>query len=545
MKSIKKIITTIAVLLITTSIFAQIAQTSDYEIHLQKGKEYENQKKWIYALGEYYDALDSIFADIKNEDIYKLVELNQIPDFQEALESYKNLAEKIENENPGYGEFDDFTLLDNWILLLKEFEKYWTENSPQRVYFGKPERTALNRENRTATYEIAVYFGTTRKFSEILSLVKTGLKKTNPSDWNENLTEWPNVSAYDNNTQKEDDNMVQDGIHFARERYEVVPFNRKPYYEVGKKSVAIIKNGVFGIKFNIIDLNGNVLLKSDRYTMGFCANTSLRAPKDVFGRVSGGNLVKYIFTDVPQQTINLIDSDEINIVLDSAYLKYGTINDELISYSDENWLKENQTWIKNLSEIELDANKIPCFTWKGHKFLHGAINPYIENDDYLLTKIQSYEKAVKELKAKLKTEEKKKQKEEEELAKIEKMFREGVPSIYEILPYTSSDEYFNAGCLDFRGKDCGIWFAPINFLGKINQDESTWKKVLFYTDHLGSEALPISDFYNPGIFTIRIWNPENLKAGKYKIVVRTRNHGDNKKEKSTIELVYNNMFTIY
>lgn len=69
MKSIKRIITTIAVLFITTSIFAQIAQTSDYEIHLQKGKEYENQKKWIYALGEYYDALDSIFADIKNEDI--------------------------------------------------------------------------------------------------------------------------------------------------------------------------------------------------------------------------------------------------------------------------------------------------------------------------------------------------------------------------------------------------------------------------------------------------------------------------------------------
>lgn len=371
MKSIKRIITTIAVLLITTSFFAQIAQTSDYEIHLQKGKEYENQKKWIYALGEYYDALDSIFADIKNEDIYKLVELNQIPDFQEALESYKNLAEKIENGNPGYGEFDDFTLLDNWILLLKEFEKYWTENSPQRVYFGKPERTALNRENRTATYKIFITSENTPKYQEILKIVETGLRETNPSEWNEKLTWWPKISVYDNNVQKLEDNMIPDGIPLIRRRAEITPLPYgKTYYELRSKSAAAINGDIFIIKFNVVDANGNVLLKSKQYYLRY---------ED-----------KYIFKDVPQQTMNLIDSDKVNIILDSAYLKYGTMDEELINYKEENLLERDQAILKNLSEIKLDTNKIPCITWQNVDF---EIAPYRNFDSYrgyLLPKIENY-----------------------------------------------------------------------------------------------------------------------------------------------------------
>lgn len=504
MKSNKGIISTISILLITTSLFAQNAQTSGYETHLQKGKEYESQKKWIYALGEYYDALDSVFGDIKKEDIfnYTFEELNQIPDVQDAYNSYKNLAEKIKNGTPGYGEFDDFTLLDNWILLLKEFEKYWSENSPQRVYFGKPERTALNRENRTASYEIYVSSRETPKYREILEIVRDGFRETNPSNWNVNLSSWPEVSVYDNNIQKEDDNMMPDGVPLLRIRsiyYDTV--KHKDVNELGRKSAATIFDKYANpynpiIKFNVVDLNGNVLLKSERYKDG-----------------------DYIFNNVPQQTMNLIDSEEINIVLDSAYLKYGTM--------DVYGTTEKST------EIELDANKIPCITWKDVDF-------EIARDKYWI--LVSYKKdlfpKIKNYLLKLNEENEKKQKKEEELAKIEEIFKEGVPSIYEILPYTSSDKYFNAGCLDFRGDDCGIWFAPVNFLGKINQDERTWKKVEFYTDHLGIEKLPISSFYNPEVFTIRIWKPENLKEGKYKIVVRTRNHGDNKQENPIIELVY-------
>lgn len=384
MKSIKKIITTIAVLLITTSIFAQITQTSDYETHLQKGKEYENQKKWIYALGEYYDALDSIFADIKNEDIIysnkyqnkenkeytvyipynNTFEEYKIPDVQEACNSYKNLAEKIKNGNPGYGEFDDFTLLDNWILLLKEFEKYWTENSPWQIYFEKPERTALNRENRTATYKIFITSENTPKYQEILKIVETGLRETNLSEWNENLTSWPNDSVYDNNVQKEDDDMIPDGIPLVRKRIEFTPMNRKPYYKLTRKSPATITtiNGVFDIKFNIVDSNGNILLESERY---------------LFFSPDYHYHPEYSFNDVPQSTMKLIDSDEVNIVLDSAYLKYGTMDETSMNIV---------TSLSETMELKFNTNKIPCFSWKNSKPLFSYQG--------LLPKIESYLKGI-------------------------------------------------------------------------------------------------------------------------------------------------------
>lgn len=250
-------------------------------------------------------------------------------------------------------------MLDNWILLLKEFEKYWTENSPWQIYFEKPERTALNRENRTATYKIFITSENTPKYQEILKIVETGLRKTNPSEWNENLTSWPNDSVYDNNVQKEDDDMIPEGIPLIRRRIKFTPMNRKPYYELTRKSPATITtiSDVFDIKFNIVDSNGNILLESERY---------------LFFSPDYHYHPNYSFNDVPQSTMKLIDSDEVNIVLDSAYLKYGTI--DVTSMNIVTSLSETM-------ELKFNTNKIPCFSWKNSKplFSHQGLLPKIES----------------------------------------------------------------------------------------------------------------------------------------------------------------------
>ena len=72
MKLLKKISTCISVSFITIGLFAQ---NPDYQAHLAKGKEYEEQKKWVNALGEYYDAMTVIISRKSGQKIPKIANL--------------------------------------------------------------------------------------------------------------------------------------------------------------------------------------------------------------------------------------------------------------------------------------------------------------------------------------------------------------------------------------------------------------------------------------------------------------------------------------
>ena len=165
----KKIIVMAITAILTVSLFAQNA---DYQAHLAKGKEYESQKKWVNALAEYYDAM--------------VVE----PTFNavEAYNSYKQLSDLIENGNPGYGEYDEFEFYDAWIDIMKEYERYWSENPP-RYFDVKIKRDSLNRENRTATYSTWVESNLLKKYVEFEKLFKTGAQKAYKDDWSKCLKE--------------------------------------------------------------------------------------------------------------------------------------------------------------------------------------------------------------------------------------------------------------------------------------------------------------------------------------------------------------------
>ena len=175
----KKFIVMAVSAILSTTLFAQNAE---YEKHFEKAKEYESQKKWIYALGEYYDAMTA-----------KLSETNI--DNYESYEAWINIADKINNGNPGIGEYDDFDYVDSWLLLLQEYERYWTENCPKTIYFDKPVRTELNREKKTADYSITINLIDNLKFQEIDKIIQNGFKKAYKDDWNiKYLKDWPKVS---------------------------------------------------------------------------------------------------------------------------------------------------------------------------------------------------------------------------------------------------------------------------------------------------------------------------------------------------------------
>lgn len=362
MKLLKKIITCISVSFITLGIFAQNA---DYKVHLSKGKEYEEQKKWIYALGEYYDAMTAELSESTIEDF-------------DSYNSWLNIAEQINNGNPGLDEYDDFDFVDNWILLLQEYEKYWTENCPKTIFFNKPERTELNREKKTADYAIKIELIDNPKFLEINKIIQTGFKKAYKDDWNlEYLKEWPKVSIYSgkkydgqyliNGTALTSYYTITDPWHpdggitryISEEFLSATHRKSSQKKELSQRYNAALTSiqewtylnenhpqrkafnydydgssevSLYDIKFSILDKTNRTLLQSTRYNVGlsdssYCTHI-------------------YEFKNVPQDTMKLIESGEVDFIIDEVYLNYGKIDNLVIA--------NNRSYLKNLPDLKIE-----------------------------------------------------------------------------------------------------------------------------------------------------------------------------------------------
>ena len=204
---LKKIATLTVTLFLVVNVFAQ---NEELNIHFSRAQDYEAQKKWIYALGEYYDAMAENLAllglDNTNFDTYT-----------SAYNRWTAISDSINNGNPGLGEFDEFEFADNWISLLKDYEKYWTENCPYIFHVAKPVRQKLNLETKTANYTVGIYLEKCKKFNNIDKIIQTGFKKAYKNEWNlDYLKDWPEVSVYSD--KKYDGQYLVDGVALASEK---------------------------------------------------------------------------------------------------------------------------------------------------------------------------------------------------------------------------------------------------------------------------------------------------------------------------------------
>ena len=155
------------------------AQNTEYETLLAKAKEYEKKKQFIYALGTYYDA----------------IAVDPTEGSKEAQDAYRALGDAIWQGNPGFGEFDEFDIYDNWVLLCKEYEKYWTEYSPKAIMYSL-ERDSIDRATKTGNYKLKLTWDWSAKYEEISFIVLNGLKKSWREDWTGVPEDWPNHSIY-------------------------------------------------------------------------------------------------------------------------------------------------------------------------------------------------------------------------------------------------------------------------------------------------------------------------------------------------------------
>ena len=204
MKFTKKISLLLFFISVSLNVFAQ---DNEYQKHLEKAKEYESQKRWVYALGEYWDAMEAE-PNINGYEAYK---------------AFLTLGNTIYQGKPGFADYDDFTIFDEWINLLKDYEKYWAEKYPSSLKFYISKQS-LNRENMTATYKVEVEFNRNQKKDNIDQFILQGIHAIKQFD-SYLVKNWPSYSVY--NLEKNKSYLI-DGVALYSTTNEV------PLYDSGE-----------------------------------------------------------------------------------------------------------------------------------------------------------------------------------------------------------------------------------------------------------------------------------------------------------------------
>ncbi len=300
---------------LAAALFVQLAgaQSSTYRTLLARAKGFEAKKQFVYALGTYYDAMQSS-PNLRSS---------------EAYEAFNRLGNLLRTGAPGEGEFaayDEFDLYDGWETILKEYEKYWTEYCPW-VFSFSIVKGDVNFKARTAAYRIPITAEHSYKYDRIYGFIKTGFDIAYRSDWNGIPEDWPAHSVYTaDDGQYQHDGAVQfkASSSYNRKTGEVTAYDKASCAALWKLNDGTM---LYDVKFNIIDTNGKVLLSSERKLVG-----------------SGD----YEFADVPLAVMKQMDAGSVRIVPEELYLQYGKPTENYGSTRD---------WLKPLPELAVDITK--------------------------------------------------------------------------------------------------------------------------------------------------------------------------------------------
>ena len=358
MNFIKKIFVLLIYMSVTFIVFAQ--ENENYERHLEKAKEYENHKKWIYALSEYWDAMNS--EDTGNVN--------------EAFSSILNLKDAIENGNPGYGNYGEFEYYDEWINLMIDYEHYWTEHFPYFFTYSI-NKISIDRETRSAEYSIKLNLNITPKCRFLSEIVYNGLNKANTEYWDKELVDlWPNVSVYnflkDKNGYFIDGTALISNLQFSQYRMPAAfaylgLYRNKNEFEKLFWSDRTISHVVlefarntflpYKVSFNIKNVDtGSILHTTDLSVLyseqQSVLDVSYRSIRDI----------KPEFTiKVSQDVMSLIDSGKVEVTIKEIDLLYGIISKEFLKDNFETdligkWATGLSTKIIDIEDVSNDIS---------------------------------------------------------------------------------------------------------------------------------------------------------------------------------------------
>ena len=308
----------VAFLLIILICLPCFAETTKYTDLYNQAQKYESEKKWIHALGAYYDALEENQTD-------------------EAYDAYKRIAKAIEDGQPGPGEFDDFSFYEDWLLLMAEYENYWLDYCPFEFRFINIQQKAIYLQNKTADYSVKIIPQETKKYIELHNTIEKGYKSASLTL---KIQKWPNISLCNNPelTAQVKSNLaptiIRSGKSFSYGSYSklnaatalFVSDDVEGSFRISGTEYIELDIAPYDIYFSLFDDNGNELLKLGHQVCGYA----------------------YTF-NVPSEIKNLIDNQKVSFNPTEIHLKYGTIDSDNLLSPD---------WAKKLSDKKLSLNNI-------------------------------------------------------------------------------------------------------------------------------------------------------------------------------------------
>ena len=311
---LKKIVG-LAVVFVFVAGCALFAQTAEYTTLLKKAKDYEAKKMYASALGTYWDA----------------VVAEQSEKSKEAIEAFQKIEEVIRSGKPGFSEYDEFSIYDEWVLLVKDFERYFTENPPVVFKVRGIKKGDIDRATRTVTYKADVVISCKSvKEEKIQDIVLSGLEKVRRKDWDA-LVKWPRKSVVADDAKK-DGKFLRDGIALF------VPDDGFGEYEGYSVPSTMYSSGynhdLYDIEVSIVDENGKILASTKEY----------EEQREIVGDF-------YIFRGIDQATMKIIDSGKAKVKLSSVSLWYG---DPETSY----WARNPLASFPKMKSLKIDTKKI-------------------------------------------------------------------------------------------------------------------------------------------------------------------------------------------
>lgn len=332
---------------------------------LSKVENFETNNQLCYVLGCYYDA-----KCIEEE--------NNIS--SAATEKYNELSDIIKSGKPGYGTYNDFQLHDAWKELLIDAEKYGTEYGKYKFIIGKLEQEKLDYSTRTATYSATIEFEESARYENVIKVIKDGYAKAYKEDWKDLPApiNWPGddsvsghqtssnlvngVAVYRSslkpNFTDEEIMLLALSAHYGNDisaAGNTGVYNAFAHARAGGKkfkynlsSEGWFETLLYDLKLNIVDDNGNELIKPKRYLPIVAFGTSS-------GKTEWKNEIE--FEGIPQSVMEKIDSGSAHINLVAIYLEYGQYSesDDTVTGSS---LKSTRNFMKNFPEIKLSLDKI-------------------------------------------------------------------------------------------------------------------------------------------------------------------------------------------
>lgn len=340
---------------------------------------YEQIVSQLFNEKRYIDVLHVVYGEYKKK--YDLLN-----DEERLLDKYKDpifmkgegLKELILSGKPGYGEFNDFQLHNEWKKFLVEAERYGSK-------FGflafnlRYNRDRLDYEKNTADYIIHISSDWSELYENAIRVIKNGYEKAYKKDWSDlpDPGDWPKKSVGGKSgvegiltyTQGEwipldrwqgYSNFYRDTsnkFNFVRyDANDVSVYNAFAVFTAGgyysEEGIDfLMHNSLYELKVCFVDTNGNEVIPSKVILYAENLHSSLWNFVDRFN-------CQLKFANVSQEIMDKIEAGEVVPKLQEVNLYYGKFN-----------LAENKKRTGFLKSLQKKSLPIENIEWSYGKFV--------------------------------------------------------------------------------------------------------------------------------------------------------------------------------